>query len=90
MLQPLREDLHVHIASLRRVSSTTLANRQQNLTATTARLAALSPQGTLDRGYAVVRRPDGALITDATDVTAEEPFTVRVRSGSFAAIVAES
>ena len=90
MLRPLREDLDMHIASLRRVSSTTLGNRQQNLAATTARLAALSPQGTLDRGYAVVRRPDGALITDATDVKAEEPFTVRVRSGSFAAIVAES
>ncbi len=90
MLRPVREDLHLQIASLRRVSAVTLANRQQGLSATTARLAALSPQGTLDRGYAVVRRPDGTLITDADDVNAEEPFTVRVRSGGFAAIVAES
>ncbi len=90
MLRPRLADLGTRRISLRRATAVGLANRQRDLIASSARLAALSPQGTLDRGYAVVRRQDGSLITDAADVTAAEPFTVRVRDGSFAAKVAET
>lgn len=50
-----------------------------------ARLRALSPQATLDRGYAVVRTPDGAVIRAAAD--ARGTVTVRVARGEFDATV---
>ena len=33
-----------------------------------ARLSALSPQGVLDRGYAILRTPSGAIVTSAEDI----------------------
>ena len=50
-----------------------------------ARLLSLSPQATLDRGYAVVRTPDGAVIRDAAD--ARGTVRVRVARGEFDATV---
>jgi exodeoxyribonuclease VII large subunit len=49
-----------------------------------ARVRSLSPQATLDRGYAVVRRPDGTLIRDAAD--AAGPLRIRVARGEFDAL----
>jgi exodeoxyribonuclease VII large subunit len=49
-----------------------------------ARLRSLSPQSTLDRGYAVVRRPDGTVIRDAAE--ASGPLRIRVARGEFDAI----
>jgi exodeoxyribonuclease VII large subunit len=46
-----------------------------------ARVATLSPQATLERGYAVVRRPDGTLIRDAAQATG--PLRIRVARGEF-------
>ncbi|MDP9094416.1 MAG: exodeoxyribonuclease VII large subunit [Actinomycetota bacterium] len=46
-----------------------------------ARVATLSPQATLDRGYAVVRRPDGTVIRDAAQ--AAGPLRIRVARGEF-------
>jgi exodeoxyribonuclease VII large subunit len=53
-----------------------------------ARVGSLSPQATLDRGYAVVRRPDGTVIRDADD--ASGPLRIRVAHGEFDAIVSNS
>lgn len=47
------------------------------------RLEALSPQGVLARGYAVVRRPAGPVIRRATEVRPGEPLQVRVQDGAF-------
>ena len=53
-----------------------------------AELMALSPQGTLDRGFAVVRRLDGARVISRSDQLIEnERVTVRLASGSFLADV---
>jgi exodeoxyribonuclease VII large subunit len=46
-----------------------------------ARVQALSPQSTLDRGYAVVRRPDRTVVRDAAE--AEGRLHVRVARGEF-------
>ncbi len=51
-----------------------------------ARVRALSPQATLDRGYAVVRRPDGAVVRDAAEALGR--VRVRVARGEFEAVVA--
>ena len=49
-----------------------------------ARLHSLSPQSTLDRGYAVVRRTDGTVIRDAAD--ARGALRIRVARGEFDAV----
>ncbi|WP_407344358.1 exodeoxyribonuclease VII large subunit [Pengzhenrongella phosphoraccumulans] len=55
-----------------------------------AQLRALSPAATLDRGYAVVQRADGAVVRDPADVTAGEALRIRVARGEVAATVAPS
>src|SRR6478735_3208796 len=50
-----------------------------------ARVRTLSPQATLDRGYAVVRRPDGSVIRDAAE--AFGTLRIRVARGEFEATV---
>lgn len=46
-----------------------LASESQTLTQARASLTALSPQGTLDRGYAMLRLPNGTLVRDAAEVS---------------------
>ncbi len=59
-----------------------------SLSTATARLAALSPLATLERGYAVVsRRDDGRLLTRATDAGAGTALDVRLAQGSLRAEV---
>jgi exodeoxyribonuclease VII large subunit len=50
-----------------------------------ARVLALSPQATLDRGYAVVQRTDGAVVRDADDVVLGEALRVRLAKGEISA-----
>lgn len=90
LIQPRREAITQLASQLRRCQVTAVTDRRQHLAGQQARLTALSPQGTLDRGYAVVRRLDGGLILDAADVMEAEPLSVRVRSGSFPVIVTKN
>lgn len=46
-----------------------------------ASMRALSPQATLDRGYAIVQRPDGAVVTTPDSVSAGDELDVRVSGG---------
>ena len=46
-----------------------------------ASLTALSPQSTLDRGYAVVQNADGHVIDDAGKVSAGDHLTLTLRKG---------
>ena len=43
---------------------------------------ALSPHATLERGYAIVHGPDGALVSDPSQVSAGDDLDVRVKGGS--------
>ncbi|HEV7205682.1 MAG TPA: exodeoxyribonuclease VII large subunit [Jatrophihabitans sp.] len=49
-----------------------------------ARVRALSPQATLDRGYAIVRREDGHVVRTPAEATG--PLRVRVAGGDFDAV----
>jgi exodeoxyribonuclease VII large subunit len=49
------------------------------------RVRALSPAATLERGYAVVQRADGAVVRDPADVATDEALTIRVAAGTLAA-----
>lgn len=50
-----------------------------------AQVVALSPQRTLDRGYAVVQQVDGTLVTSRESVSADDLLKVTVADGNFAA-----
>jgi exodeoxyribonuclease VII large subunit len=47
------------------------------------RLSALNPLAVLDRGYAVITRPDGKKVTSVSQVTSGDELNVRVRDGEF-------
>lgn len=64
-----------------------VSDRQEELDSLLAHLTALSPQGTLDRGYAVVLKSDGTLVMDASAVASDEKIAIRVAHGTIAATV---
>jgi exodeoxyribonuclease VII large subunit len=61
-----------------------------DLSHTRARVTALSPQATLDRGYAVVQRADGRVVRRPADVAPGDPLRVRLAEGQIAAEVRET
>jgi exodeoxyribonuclease VII large subunit len=61
-----------------------LANARVDLDHVRARVRSLSPQATLERGYAVVRRDDGAIVRDPADAIGS--LRVRVAAGEFTAV----
>lgn len=50
-----------------------------------AQIVALSPQKTLDRGYAVVQHADGVLVTSRQEVAPDDLLKITVADGNFAA-----
>ncbi|MDQ2755830.1 MAG: exodeoxyribonuclease VII large subunit, partial [Actinomycetota bacterium] len=48
-----------------------------------AQVRALSPQSTLERGYAVVQHPDGRLVVDQSELEPDQLLRVRVARGDF-------
>jgi exodeoxyribonuclease VII large subunit len=61
-----------------------------SLEAAAAALAALDPDATLTRGYAIVRRArDARIVRDPAEVSAGDPLLVRVAHGSFDAVAGE-
>jgi exodeoxyribonuclease VII large subunit len=68
-----------------RCFSAQLDHAASDLSHTRARVVALSPQATLDRGYAVVQRGDGSVVRDAEDVVLGEAVRVRLAKGEITA-----
>lgn len=54
---------------------------------TVARLRALSPAATLERGYAIVQRGNGQVVRAADEVASGESLRIRVAGGEFGVIV---
>jgi exodeoxyribonuclease VII large subunit len=71
-------------ARSRRRTAALLDGARSDLRHVRARVRALSPQATLDRGYAVVRRADGAVVRTPADAVG--PLRVRVAGGEFGAV----
>lgn len=67
-----------------RAQSRRLTGEQQRVTATRGHLRALSPLGTLERGYSVLRTPDGHVVTSRDEVEADQLLRVTVADGDFA------
>ncbi|HEX2317199.1 MAG TPA: exodeoxyribonuclease VII large subunit [Thermomonospora sp.] len=71
----------------RRCLSAALDRAGDQLSHTRARLLALSPAATLDRGYAIVQRPDGAVLRSAADTAKGDALLVRLADGRLRATV---
>lgn len=65
---------------------TRLVDREQaRIQATSRHLRAVSPQQTLERGYAVVRTARGHVVRDPTEVEPDQALSILVSQGEFAA-----
>ncbi|MFD4031667.1 exodeoxyribonuclease VII large subunit [Streptomyces sp. NPDC058637] len=74
----------------RRVLGHLLDRADSELAHTRARVVALSPAATLERGYAVLQRPDGHVVRSPADAGAPgEVLRARVSEGEFTVRVAE-
>jgi exodeoxyribonuclease VII large subunit len=67
----------------RRPVDTRLRRARDHTTHLRAQIRMLSPQSTLDRGYAIVQRDDGTLVTDPGILEPRESLRVRVAAGAF-------
>lgn len=67
-----------------------LAHKQQRLSMATEKLHLLNPWGVLQRGYSVVRRPDGEIIDRAESVNPGEALDVWLHKGRLAVQVTAS
>ncbi|MGC5562950.1 exodeoxyribonuclease VII large subunit [Streptomyces sp. FR-108] len=76
-----------HVAALldrgRRTLGHLLDRADSELTHTHARVVALSPAATLQRGYAVLQTSDGHAVRSPDEVTADESLRARVAEGEF-------
>jgi exodeoxyribonuclease VII large subunit len=78
-------------ARAERVFGHRLDGAERDIAHTIARLRALSPKATLDRGYAIVHRTvDGQIVRTPSAVVVGDALRIRVAEGDFAASVAES
>jgi exodeoxyribonuclease VII large subunit len=80
-----RDEAHAQRDRSRRRVQALLESARADLDHVRARVRTLSPQATLDRGYAVVRRPDGAVIRDPAEALGS--LRIRVARGEFDATV---
>ena len=76
--------------TLPRLTAARLARARAGLEASTAALAVLGPQATLDRGYAIVRRAgDGAIVRAPDDSPAGTQLRLRVARGELGAVAVD-
>ncbi len=64
-----------------------IAQRRRDADSLAARLAALSHEATLKRGFALVRDADGALVRAASALSAGEPVTLVLHDGERSAVI---
>jgi exodeoxyribonuclease VII large subunit len=88
------EQRRADVAALRERAGRTLDHRLReaasDLAHTLARLRALSPAATLERGYAVVQRADGGVLRRPDEVAAGDTLRVRLAGGDLTATVADT
>jgi exodeoxyribonuclease VII large subunit len=65
----------------RRCLSSALDRASDDLSHTRGRLVALSPAATLERGYAVIQRPDESVVRAAADVRKDDELLIRFHDG---------
>ncbi|MDO5060900.1 MAG: exodeoxyribonuclease VII large subunit [Actinomycetaceae bacterium] len=81
-LQSHFESLETAKAKLTHAVSLRLTQAQAELNAAVSTLKAISPQATLERGYAIIKAPGKGVLTDATQVKKGEILEARLAKGS--------
>ncbi|WP_324650716.1 exodeoxyribonuclease VII large subunit [Georgenia sp. H159] len=81
MVATREEDVARLVGSLRQATTTRLERSSAALESVRGHLRALSPLATLERGYAVLRTQDGAVVRDAADVAEGDLLDARVAQG---------
>jgi exodeoxyribonuclease VII large subunit len=81
LLDRRRDDVVALQQRARRCTSAQLERARDDLEHVRARVVALSPQATLDRGYAVVQDEDGTVVRDADAVEPGTDLQVRLAAG---------
>ena len=76
-----REPVALALARLAPALASMLGARRTRLAGCDDRLRALSPRRVMERGYCLVRRPDGTLLRVATELTVGEMITVEFARG---------
>ncbi|HET7304548.1 MAG TPA: exodeoxyribonuclease VII large subunit [Segeticoccus sp.] len=84
MVTTRREELHQLVRRSEQRVLTQVHREADRIGHLRTQVLALSPQQTLERGYAVVQHADGRVVTDREDVEADELLRVRVARGDFA------
>ncbi|GAA4731927.1 exodeoxyribonuclease VII large subunit [Isoptericola chiayiensis] len=87
MVEARAQHVAQHLRHVRTCLDTALVRAAGEVDRMRAQVRALSPASTLDRGYAVVQRADGAVVRSATEVAAGQDVHVRVASGALDATV---
>ncbi|UUN28958.1 exodeoxyribonuclease VII large subunit [Streptomyces sp. FIT100] len=87
MVEERGQETDALAARSRRVLGHLLDRADSELGHTHARVVALSPAATLERGYAVLQRADGSVVRAAEEVSAGETLRARVAEGEFGVTV---
>jgi exodeoxyribonuclease VII large subunit len=85
MVDVRRDDLHRLISRAHQAVSAAVHRDADRIAHLKAQVRALSPQNTLDRGYAVAQLPDGRVLRDAADAPAGTRLRLRLAVGEVAA-----
>ena len=85
LLTARQSDVEALQARARRCISAALDRAGHDLDHTRARVVALSPKATLDRGYAVVQDSAGHVVRDPKQVTSGDALRLRLAEGELAA-----
>lgn len=86
-LQLRREELERLATRSRQTLTTRIHRAEDQVTHLRAQVRALSPQATLDRGYAVVRQVDGTVVREQDQVSPAQLLRVTVAHGDFGVTV---
>ncbi|MGW7520842.1 exodeoxyribonuclease VII large subunit [Streptomyces sp. NPDC054796] len=87
LVEEREEDIAFLLERARRTLGHRLDRAEDELSHTHARIVALSPAATLQRGYAVLQREDGAVVRDAAEVAEGDGLRARVAEGEFGVTV---
>lgn len=82
-----RQRLDTAILRLQNAAARLIAQRQAHLQALNAHLSALNPLAVLERGFALIERPEGGILTRAAQAQAGETVRIRLADGALTAKV---
>lgn len=87
VVEEREEDIAFLLQRARRTLGHRLDRAEDDLSHTRARVVALSPAATLERGYAVLQRADGTVVRSAEEAREGDALRARVAEGEFGVTV---